>query len=284
MTLDLAAVGHTTRVFEQPYDFRSTILYALGIGATSEELDFLYEARGPKVFPSFGLTAAYPVLSDMLERSKASLEHIVHSGQALRFHAPIPPAGKFETVGTLTGMYDLKRFAELTFSTRSTVSGALVCETEWSLLVMNAGGFGGPRPPKRLVARAPSGVAPKFEFSQKTSREQAALYRLSGDLNPLHIDPERAHAAGFDKGPILHGLCTLGFIARAVQRGALGGDPSRLVSLAGQFKRPVWPGETIVVRGFESPEQGLVLDVSTVESGEAVMGNCVASVSGGDQT
>jgi acyl dehydratase len=109
--------------------------------------------------------------------------------------------------------------------------------------------------------------APDFETRDRIAPTQALLYRLSGDYNPLHADPNFAAQAGFDK-PILHGLCTYGYAGRAVVRGACGGDPDRLATLRGQFSNPVFPGETLVVRGWNEGER-VILGVTTVERPEA---------------
>jgi acyl dehydratase len=104
-----------------------------------------------------------------------------------------------------------------------------------------------------------------------TTPEQALLYRLSGDLNPLHADPDFASMAGFTQGPILHGLCTYGFVARAIARGACGGDATRITRLDGQFRRPVWPGDTIVVDGWKLDGGVVAAQVTVKERPDAVM-------------
>jgi acyl dehydratase len=105
------------------------------------------------------------------------------------------------------------------------------------------------------------------------------LYRLSGDLNPLHIDPEVARAAGFERGPILHGLCTFGFMARSVVRGACGGDERRLLALGAQFRKPVWPGDRLVTTGFELDRQKYSLVTRTGDSDDPVVTGAWAEVS-----
>jgi acyl dehydratase len=151
----------------------------------------------------------------------------------------------------ITGVYDLKRMTQLVFLAQSSLDGELIFETEWSLIVLGEGGFGGPRPPKSPIPKIPSGVAPAFVVEESIAAEQALLYRLSGDLNPLHADPAVAQTFGFEKGPILHGLATYGYAARALIRSALGGDSSRLRRFWGQFRKPVWPGDVLRTEGFE---------------------------------
>jgi acyl dehydratase len=131
--------------------------------------------------------------------------------------------------------------------TESSADGQRICETEWTILFRNAGGFGGAPPPKKEdLPAVPKGREPDVRVVEATTPEQALLYRLSGDRNPLHADPAFAESVGFPQGPILHGLATYGFAARAVVNGLLGGDASRLARLDAQFRKPVWPGDVLV--------------------------------------
>lgn len=277
MSLDLSAVGHQTEPFGFDYDWKTTVLYALGVGARREELDYLYEARGPWVLPSFAVVPAYPALAPLVERARADMTKVVHGAQTIRLHRPIPPSGHLTTVGRIDGIYDLKRLSQVVFSTRTELAGELLVETEWTLVVRDTGGFGGPRPPKTTAPRIPSDTAPLFERTEKTSPEQALLYRLSGDLNPLHADPEFARAVGFEQGPILHGLCTFGFVTRAVIAGACDGDPRRLKALGVQFKKPVWPGESLRTVGY-AVDSLIALETFAEDRPEAVVGGAWAEV------
>jgi acyl dehydratase len=254
------------------------ILYALGIGAKQDELDLLYEGRGPRVFPTFAVVPSYPSLSQLMERAKAPLASVIHHSQSIRVHRPIPREGRLMTVGTITEIYDLKRFAQVVFATKSELQGELVCETEWTLLVMDHGGFGGPRPPRTPSLSLPKDRAPDFTTVEQTSAEQALLYRLSGDLNPLHADPAVAREAGFEQGPILHGLCTFGYLGRAVVKGPCGGDERRLVALGAQFRKPVWPGETIRTVGYSAEENKWSLAAIAADRPEAVVTRAWAEV------
>jgi acyl dehydratase len=251
MAVDPKSVGAETQVFTLRYDHKTLILYALGIGATRDELDYVFEGRGPKVLPTFAVVPAYPVLGELLTRAGGSLGNIVHGMQSVTVHAELPAAGELETRGVITGLYDLKRMAQLVFVARTSLEGKLIFETEWSLLVLGEGGFDGPRPPKSPIPKIPSGAQPAFVVEERIPPEQALLYRLSGDLNPLHADPAVAKSFGFDKGPILHGLATYGYAARALIRSALGGDAARLRVFHGQFRKPVWPGDVLKTEGFE---------------------------------
>src|SRR6185436_6668266 len=208
MTLNPEAVGLESSEHTLRFDWKTLALYALGIGAKRGELDYLYEERGPKVFPTFAVVPGYPLLFELLGRSGGSLTQVVHATQSVRMHAPLPRYGELATRGKITGLYDMKKFAQMVFETRTQCEGQLVFETEWSMFFLGEGGFGGPRPPKGSVPKIPSDAQPVFEFEEVVSPEQALLYRLSGDFNPLHADPAFAAQVGFSEGPILHGLAT----------------------------------------------------------------------------
>lgn len=254
MAFDLTTVGYTTRPSTLEYDHKTLAVYALGIGAKRDELAFLYEnvAGGMKVFPTFAVIPANPTITDMLGKCGANMARVVHGGQVVRLHRSIPTEGTLVTTGTITGIYDLKKLGQVMLETTTTLSGSVVFETTWSILVRDGGGFGGTRPaPGPEEPAPPKDRAPDFTVEEPTSPEQALLYRLSGDLNPLHADPEFAAFVGFTEGPILHGLCTFGHVGRAILKRAAGGDPSRLKVYSAQFRKPVWPGDTLVTQGWD---------------------------------
>ncbi len=277
MSLDTNAVGAETRVHEMSYDWRDLALYALGIGAKRDELDYLYEKRGPVAYPSFAVVPAYPILTELLELTKGPYDQVLHSGQSVRILRPIPPQGVLKTKGTITGIYDIKVLAQVEFTTTTTLDDEPLFETEWHILFRGEGGFGGPRRPRRPPVKVPP-RDPDWVFDERVSEEQALLYRLSGDPNPLHADPEFARSVGFEQGPILHGLCTFGFVCRAIAKSACGGDATRIKSLSAQFKKPVWPGEALETRGYV--EDGAVIAQSFAGGRpDPVIADCRAELS-----
>lgn len=277
MALDPKAVGAETEPLTFGYDWKTVVLYALGVGATRDELDYVYEGRGPKVLPTFGVVPAYEPITALIRKLDVSLDAMVHGSQELRVFRPIPAEGTFSTVARIEAVYDLRRLGQVVASTRSEMGGVAICETRWTLLFLEDGGFGGSPPPRQPIVRPAENQAPDWTHEQRTLPEQALLYRLSGDENPLHADPEFARRVGFERGPILHGLATFGFIGRTIVNHACGGDPSALRSLTAQFKKPVWPGETLRTQGY-SVEDRLICRVSVVERDEAVVSNCVAQI------
>lgn len=256
MALNPESVGQTTDDLVHEYDWKATVLYALGIGATRDELDFLYEKRGPRVFPTYAVVPTFAAIWKLLEATGGNVLGVVHGAQSITLHRPFAAKARLTTVGRVAGIYDLKKMGTsiLTTETRD-ADGELVCETEWNLIWRMDGGFGGQRPPKTERTKVPE-REPDFVVEEKTSPEQALLYRLNGDLNPLHADPAIAEKVGFP-APILHGLCTYGYVGRAVLHACCDSDPARLKKLSGQFRKPVWPGDTIVTQGWR--EEGRIL-------------------------
>src|SRR5690606_6289854 len=166
MSLDLAAVGYETEPFLFEYDWKKVALYALGVGCKRADLDYLYEARGPLVLPSFAVVPAYPALEPLVKRAGADMTKVVHGSQSITLHKPIPPGGKLTTVARIEGLYDLRKFSQVVFTTKTEHEGQLVFETEWTLLVRDTGGFGGPRPPKNDAPKIPKDAPPLFERTE----------------------------------------------------------------------------------------------------------------------
>lgn len=272
MSLDLAAVGYQTESFSFEYDFKTTIVYALGIGCTEQELDYLYEGRGPKVLPSFAVVPSYPALEPLVAKAGADMTKVVHGAQSITLHGPIPAAARLHTVAKIDGIYDFKRLSQVVFSTQSFHEDSLLFETQWTLIVRDTGGFGGPRPPKSPNPKVPAEARPSYETQETIPKTQALLYRLSGDLNPLHADPDFAAEVGFSQGPILHGLCTFGYVTRATVLGPCQGDATRLKHLELAFKKPVWPGQSLTTLSYELGDSKLSLTAFTDGSSEPVVG------------
>ncbi len=263
--IDLSVIGKKTepRVFE--YTWKDAILYALGVGATADELSFVYEnaSGGLKVLPSFCVVPAiraFPNFGEDIEWSR-----MLHGEHTIRLSQPIPPQGKLIQTGVITDIFDKGKGAVFHAKiSGETEDGQHIYDAHWAIFYIGAGGFGGDPGPKTEPLNPPEDVKPDFSISYQAAENQAALYRLSGDLNPLHLDPEAARRGGFDQ-PILHGLCTYGFATRAIVNELLGGDVARLKGFSARFSDVVYPGDTLTTEGWKSGS-GYIIQTRTDRS------------------
>jgi acyl dehydratase len=157
--------------------------------------------------------------------------------------------------------------------------GEPVCTTTATIIYRGEGGFGGePAPKDEAALPVPKDKPADFRVEEATSPEQALLYRLSGDVNPLHADPDFATMAGFPQGPILHGLCTYGHMVRHIAKAACGGDATKITGFEAQFRKPVWPGDTLVTEGWKLAPGKIALTVGVKGKPDAVITNAWATV------
>lgn len=235
------------------YDPRDAILYALGVGAglssAVDETHFLFE-RGLQALPTMALVLGTAGFWPMDPKSGLDWLNMLHGEQRLTLHQPLDPAGILLGNTSITELADkgLGKAAMIqAIRTLKNPGGELVAEAIEIWVVRGGGGFGGSRDlPGEPLPEVPS-RDPDYAVTLPTSRAQAAIYRLSGDRNPLHIDPITARRAGHDR-PILHGLSTMGLIARAVIHACAEGDAARLCEIGLRFTAPVFPGDTIETR------------------------------------
>ena len=283
MPFDLSIVGKTSEPTKMTYTWKDVALYALGCGAKVDELDYLYEGRGPdmKVLPSFAVVPAFQPMFDLLGKTGGNFAMVVHGAQKVVMHKPFAPSGTLFTTSRVKGLYDLRRFAIAHVETfTKDEAGAPIADTTWMIVFRGEGGFGGEPPPREHSGiDVPKDKPADFRIEEATTKEQALLYRLSGDFNPLHADPEFAKGVGFEQGPILHGLCTYGHMIRHVVKGALGGDATKLTAFDGAFKKPVWPGDTLVTEGWKVAPGKIALQVSVKERSEVVIDKAWATTS-----
>lgn len=237
---------------EQAYDQRDAILYALGVGLGTDPLDvadlaFLDE-RALKVLPTFAATLCSPGMWIREERLGVTFGKLVHLAQWAEFPRPLPPAGRIRGRAEVVSLKDRGegRGAVLVLERglMDADSGAVYCRLRQTILLRADGGFGG-EPPQREPSVVPGGD-PDAVCAFTTSQRAALIYRLSGDWNPLHLDPSFARAAGFER-PILHGLASYGIAGLAVSR-ALGEDPGSTAMLSCRFSGIVMPGDEIRFR------------------------------------
>jgi len=275
MGFDFTQVGKRCDPLTFSYAWKDVVLYHLGIGARADELDFLSEANGPRVYPTFAVVPAFAANLQVLSGIGGNLLTVVHGAQRIVLHRPIPAEGTLSTIAWVSGIYDKGKGALAIVKTETADRGGPLFDTEWQIFYRGEGGFGGERGPEAATIEIPQRDA-DFREEQQTQETQALLYRLSGDINPIHANPDLAKMAGFPR-PILHGLCTFGFVGRAVVRHACGGDAAKLRALEVRFAKIVFPGDTLVTEGWRSGAK-VPLRVTTRERSESVLTHATAEV------
>ncbi|MBF6173129.1 MaoC/PaaZ C-terminal domain-containing protein [Nocardia blacklockiae] len=226
-------------------------LYHLGLGAGARwtdpgELRYL-DDREPQVLPTFATVAHTLRVTDPPKVSfpgvEIDLAKVVHASQEIVTHRPIPPSGKATGTGRISEIWDKGSAAVIVQETTVTGSdGDPLWTARSSIFAKGEGGFGGERGPS-TKSELPD-RAPDFDVNTPTLPQQALLYRLCGDRNPLHSDPQFARAAGFPN-PILHGLCTYGLVCKTATDTVLNSDAARVTGFRGRFAGVLYPGETI---------------------------------------
>jgi acyl dehydratase len=277
MTLNLNVIGKKSEPLAFTYTEDQLILYALGVGAGVEELDFVYE-RNLKALPTFAVVPLMPLVFQFVKAANVNLKGLLHGDHKIVLHKTIPKSGTLYSTWEWLSVYDKGDRGAL-FSLHAETrdgNGELLFENVLTGWDRTAGNFGGDPGPKGEKIVPPSGVASDLRVEYQTSPSQAALYRLSGDKNPLHIDPEFARASGLEK-PILMGLCTYGFAGRAILHSVCGSDPARFKSFSARFTGMVWPGDTLTTEGWKVGDGGYIIQCTT-QDGRVVLDNAMAEI------
>ena len=276
MSVNLSVVGKKLEPSVYEYSEKDVILYALGVGCGREQLPFVYE-QDLKVLPTFAVIPAFPALFAMGNAVDVNPMMVLHGEQRIELCAPIPTSGKLTTTPTVSAIYDKGKGALVVIETETVdAKGTLLFKNTFGAFARGVGGFGGDRGPSG-PRNVPPDRKPDRTVEMKTLEQQALLYRLSGDMNPLHADPSFAKIGGFDT-PILHGLCTFGHVGRAVLESYCGSDPSRLKDFEVRFAGVVYPGETIVTEMWEGEGGRIIVQAKTKERGDAVVNSAAATV------
>jgi acyl dehydratase len=290
MAIDPSAIGAVTEPMLFEWADRDTMLYALGVGAGTEDLSFTTDNSHDitqQVLPTYAVICC-PAFAAGALIGKFNWALLLHGSQSIRLHAPLPAAGKLSVVTEVADIQDKGegKNAIVMLRGRGTdpESGELVAETLSTAVIRQAGGFGGV-PGERPAAPEFPDREPDARVDLPTREDQALIYRLSGDRNPLHSDPWFARElAGFPK-PILHGLCTYGVSGRALVAELGKGVAANITSIAARFTSPVFPGETLStliwrtepgkavfrteVAGSDGADARVVLDDGAVEYADA---------------
>ena len=281
MPIDVkAALSAAPTVREVSWTERDVILYHLGLGAGTASLDpaelgWVYE-KDLRVLPTFAMVAGQGVSAGAVKPAGMNLpgididlRKILHGGQSLTLHAPIPASGTATVSSRVADVWDKGKAAVVVLEqTAADADGNPLWTSAMQIWARGEGGFGGDAGPE-VPAAAPDRAPDKVVVSP-TSTQQALVYRLSGDLNPLHADPAFAKMAGFDQ-PILHGLASYGVVCKAVVDGVLDGDPSRVQSFSVRFAGSLYPGETIDTAVWRDGDRLTLLATCPERDGQPVL-------------
>jgi acyl dehydratase len=257
------AVGFRTAVRSVLWDSSDCLLYAVGVGAGPESLAFVTENSAgvrQQVLPTF-VTTRNAALDTVWEAAGVTDRRtLVHGGQHTWVPQPLTTEREVELSAVLVGLFDTGRHAQLEIAHEGVDLGTddLVFRCTQTLVLRDHGGFGGPPPPVR-ISTIPVDVTPQVSEVVGLAANQALVYRLSGDRNPLHSDPSVATRVGFER-PILHGLCTYGIAARVALRTMLDDDPECFDAFSARFTGPVFPGTSLTVQMW-STDAGVAVRV-----------------------
>lgn len=249
MSLANAQIGYRTPTEELSWDSTACLLYALSVGAGEEALGFVTENSGipQTVYPTFAATRSASFGGLWEAAGVTDRSTLVHGAERTELHRPLAPEGHVDISATLAAVQDRGKHAVLVVDHQAFDhdSGEPVFTCTQTLVLRGQGGFGGERGVDSTVP-LPEDREPDQVVAVETRPDQALLYRLNGDRNPLHSNPEVARRVGFER-PILHGLCTYGIAARVALHECLYGEPERFKAFTARFSRPVLPGDTLTV-------------------------------------
>lgn len=270
MPINPESVGVKGEPRKRSWDSKDALLYAVGVGAGTDELPFTTENTNEtpqRVLPTFAvIIGGGGMPMDKIGSFNPAL--MVHGEQGIELYDEIPTSGEIESVGECTAIWDKGNAAVLEFESTSTnvATGKPLLKTRTMLFCRGEGGWGGERGPS-IKLQYPDRDADKV-IVYETREDQALTYRLSGDRNPLHSDPSFAAMGGFDK-PILHGLCTWGITGRALLHTLCDSDPSRFKSMNSRFSKPVIPGDVLTISMWVDGNEALFRTEN--QNGEAVI-------------
>jgi acyl dehydratase len=256
MPLNPDAVGATSGPNEIAWTSKDSLLYAVGIGAGTDELAFTTENTNgveQRAFPTMPVILGWGRGdSPMAKIGTFNPALLVHGQQAVTLHRELPASGSAQATSRIAAMYDKGKAAVVVTETEASDDAGPLFTTRSSAFIRGEGGWGGDRGPSGPVS-VPPDRAPDHEVTYRTSPDQALVYRLSGDRNPLHSDPSFAAMGGFDR-PILHGLCSYGFTGRALLHTLAEGDPARFHHIEARFASPVIPGDALTISMWRTGE------------------------------
>ena len=274
--MDITAVGATVGPVEETWSTADCLLYAVGIGAGAAdpltELAFTTEnaaGRPPLAFPTYAVVVAARLREIYQALGPIDWTKVVHGDQSVELFRPLATDGHVLLTTHIAGIYDKGSgaFVQLEATAIDAIDRKPVFTSRAGLFIRGAGGWGGDRGPTADLW-APEGE-PAYQWRERTNPNQALIYRLSGDRNPLHSDPAVANAARFPR-PILHGLCTFGFAGRGLLASVCNGDPARFRCMSARFSNPVFPGDSLITSMWLT-DSDHVLFQTKLENGTVVL-------------
>lgn len=274
-------VGHEFEPIRFEYNERDVCLYALGVGAPTDSLDtdelqFVYElnGRGFKALPTFAVLYPSKMIDVLVGGSIGGLRFnpmmIVHGEQYLEIKRTIPTSAGVTCYPKISAIYDKGSGMVMIIDTVCRGEDGLdIALNQSTMFIRGMGGFGGERGPSSDF-NIPPDRSPDATVEQFTLPQQALFYRLSGDINPLHVDPAMAAIGGFDR-PILHGLCAFGFAGRAILKAFCNNDPSLFKSIKVRFSKHIFPGETLINEMWKVSSTKIIFRTKVAERSEYVL-------------
>ncbi|MEA1968229.1 MAG: SDR family NAD(P)-dependent oxidoreductase [Thermodesulfobacteriota bacterium] len=273
MVLNLDSIGKKIGPVTKEYNWKDVVLYALGVGAGFSELEYCYE-KNLKVIPSFSIASILKVdfLTTVAEVTNINLAGILHGEQQLIFHNPIPVEGTLTTTGAVTDIYDKGDKGAIIIAEFDTFhsNGDKLYTSIITIFSRFDGGFGGVDSPKKSFEFPDR--EPDYVVKGEPSDDQPLLYRLTGDIFQLHVDPEFAQLAGFEK-PIMHGLCTHGFACRALIKSLIPGEPEKVRKMDCRFSKTLYPGEPVKTMIWEIEPGKALWKTVHMETSEEIITN-----------
>jgi acyl dehydratase len=255
---------------------RDTMLYALGVGARpATELEFLYEGKGPLVLPTYAVIPAMMAMANLRQAVKLKLSRLLHGEQSIELLRPLPANCDITLRSHISEIWDKGKSAVIGVSAVAEDADGPLFKSHSSLYYIGGGGFGGEPGPSSRDKNQPPSRAPDRVVEYQTREEQGALYRLCGDRVPLHIDPEFARQAGYEK-PFMHGLCTYGFVGRALLSVLCDNRPENFTSMTGRFSERVEFGDKIITRIWKTTPGEAVVQAET-QDGKVVLSQAAVS-------
>ncbi len=244
-------VGYDLGSRNLEYDERDAILYALAVGAPADDLQLVYE-RDLQVLPGYACALGLWAVEAAGNLGAYDRTQSLHASQSLVMHTPMPTTGPIRSNASVQAVWDKGRATVVDIEVASEVFTA-----NYTIFLPGIGDWGGERGP---ASEPPVELEPSWSTAFRTSTNLAALYRLTGDRHPIHIDPETAKSNNFER-PILHGLCTLGIVARACAE-AVNARPTALQSLSAKLAAPVFPGDQMTISAGKTSSGELVFSAS----------------------